>query len=55
MPDSVASSKAAYEACNAADPLVGDDGTCVHNALKAAQPQDLHVDGTVVDLHAVQT
>lgn len=31
--------EAAYKACDAADPLVGDDGTCVHDAVKAAQPQ----------------
>jgi hypothetical protein len=31
--------EAAYKACNAADPLIGDDGECVHNAVKAAQPQ----------------
>ena len=31
--------EAAYKACNAADPLVGDDGTCVHQAVKDAQPQ----------------
>lgn len=31
--------EAAYKACNAADPLEPDDGTCVHHAVKAAQPQ----------------
>jgi len=31
--------EAAYKACNAADPLSQDDGTCVHDALKSAQQQ----------------
>jgi UrcA family protein len=31
--------EAAYEACNAADPLTQDDGTCVREALKSAQDQ----------------
>ena len=31
--------EAAYEACTAADPLEPLDETCVHQAVKAAQPQ----------------
>jgi UrcA family protein len=31
--------EAAYKACNAADPLTPDDGTCVREAVKSAQPQ----------------
>jgi UrcA family protein len=31
--------EAAHEACDAADPFMGDDGTCVRDAVKAAQPQ----------------
>lgn len=31
--------EAAHAACDAADPFMGDDGTCVHDAVKAAQPQ----------------
>jgi UrcA family protein len=31
--------EAAYKACNAADPLTPDDGTCVHEAVKSAKPQ----------------
>jgi UrcA family protein len=31
--------QAARQACDAAAPGEPDDGTCVHNALRAAQPQ----------------
>jgi UrcA family protein len=31
--------EAARQACAAADPFTLDDGTCVHQAIKAAQPQ----------------
>jgi UrcA family protein len=31
--------EAAYKACYAADPLTGDDGTCVANAMKSAKAQ----------------
>lgn len=31
--------EAAYKACNAADPLAWDDGTCVRDAVKSAKPQ----------------
>ncbi len=30
---------AARKACEAADPLTPDDGTCVHTAVKSAEPQ----------------
>jgi UrcA family protein len=30
---------AARKACTMADPLTPEDGTCVHDAVKAAQPQ----------------
>ena len=30
---------AARKACTAADPLVDDDGTCVHDAVESAKPQ----------------
>jgi UrcA family protein len=30
---------AARRACNAADPITPDDGTCVHDAVKTATPQ----------------
>lgn len=31
--------QAAHQACEAADPYMQDDGTCVRYAVKAAQPQ----------------
>lgn len=31
--------EAAHKACDAADPFLGDGGTCVRDAVKAAQPQ----------------
>jgi UrcA family protein len=37
--------EAAYEACDAADPLTQDDGKCVRDALKSAQR---NVDAAVV-------
>jgi UrcA family protein len=38
--------EAARKACEAADPLRPDDGTCVRNALAAAKPQ---VDAAIAD------
>lgn len=44
--------EAAHQACDAADPFAWDDGTCVREAVKAAQPQ---VDAAIASARSIST
>jgi UrcA family protein len=44
--------EAAHQVCDTADPFIGDDGTCVRDAVKAAQPQ---VDAAIANARSSTT